>query len=265
MRASSESGVRFEREARLLASLNHPNIATIHGLEDLSGSRAIVMELVDGPSLADLIARGPLGLVESARIADQIADGMSSAHARGVVHRDLKPSNVRIALDGRVKILDLGLARMVIADANAIPSQQALEDARTVAVATREGTVVGTPAYMSPEQAVGGPVGAGTDVWAFGAVLFEMLSGRRAFPGATIMEILTAVLRGAVDWQALPADVPRQVRLLMERCLEHEASGRLSDLGDARNVLRPFASPALVPLCTRRPRQSRSWCCRSPI
>ena len=246
VRASSESGVRFEREARLLASLNHPNIATIHGLEDLGGSRAIVMELVDGPSLADLIARGPLGLAESARIADQIADGMSSAHARGIVHRDLKPSNVRIALDGRVKILDFGLARMVIADANAIPNQQALEDARTVAVATREGTVVGTPAYMSPEQAVGGPVGAGTDVWAFGAVLFEMLSGRRAFPGATIMEILTSVLRGTVDWQALPADVPSQLRLLMERCLEHEASGRLSDFGDARNVLRPFASPAFV-------------------
>ena len=243
VRASSESGVRFEREARLLASLNHPNIATIHGLEDLGGSRAIIMELVDGPSLADLIAHGPLGLAESARLADQIADGMSSAHARGIVHRDLKPSNVRIALDGRVKILDLGLARMVIADANAMPSQHALQDARTVAVATREGTVVGTPAYMSPEQAVGGPVGARTDVWAFGAVLFEMLSGRRAFPGATIMEILTSVLRGAVDWQALPADVPREVRILMERCLEHEAASRLSDLGDARNVLRPFASP----------------------
>ena len=133
---------------------------------------------------------------------------------------------------------------MVIADANPIPNQQALEYARTVAVATREGTVVGTPAYMSPEQAVGGPVGAGTDVWAFGAVLFEMLSGRRAFPGATILEILTSVLRGTVAWQALPADVPPQVRLLMERCLEHEASARLSDLGDARNVLRPLASPA---------------------
>ena len=242
VRASSESGVRFEREARLLASLNHPNIATIHGLEDLGGSRAIIMELVDGPSLADLIARGPLGVAESARLADQIADGMSSAHARGIVHRDLKPSNVRIALDGRVKILDLGLARMVTADADTRPNQHALPDARTVAMATREGTVVGTPAYMSPEQAVGGPVGARTDVWAFGAVLFEMLSGQRAFPGATIVEILTSVLRGDVDWQALPADVPRQVRLLLERCLELEAASRLSDLGDARTVLRPFAS-----------------------
>jgi serine/threonine protein kinase len=171
---------------------------------------------------------------------------LSSAHARGVVHRDLKPSNVRIASDGRVKILDLGLARMMTADANATPNHDAVEDATTVAVETREGTILGTPAYMSPEQAVGGPVGACTDVWAFGAVLFEMLSGRRAFPGTTIMEILTSVVRGAVDWQALPADVPRQVRLLMERCLEHEASGRLSDLGEARHVLRPFASPAFA-------------------
>ena len=153
---------------------------------------------------------------------------------------------MRIAADGRVKILDLGLARMVTADANATPTHDALEDARTVAVDTREGTVVGTPAYMSPEQAVGAPVGARTDVWAFGAVLFEMLSGRRAFPGATMAEILTSVLRGAVDWQALPADVPGQVRLLIERCLEHEAAGRLSDLGEARKVLRPFAGPAFV-------------------
>jgi TolB-like protein/Flp pilus assembly protein TadD len=145
-----------------------------------------------------------------------------------------------------VKILDLGLARMVTADANRTPNPQAVEDARTVAVATREGTVVGTPAYMSPEQAVGAPVGSGTDVWAFGAVLFEMLGGQRAFRGATIVEILTSVLRGAVDWQALPAGVPREVRLLMERCLAHQASGRLSDLGDARTVLRPFASPAFV-------------------
>ena len=246
MRASSERGVRFEREARLLASLNHANIATIHGLEDIGGSSAIVMELVDGPSLADVIARGPLGLAESARIADQIADGMSSAHAQGIVHRDLKPSNVRIAADGRVKILDLGLARMVTADANATPKHDAREDARTVAADTREGTVVGTPAYMSPEQAVGALVGARTDVWAFGAVLFEMLSGRRAFPGATIPEILTSVLRGAVDWEALPADVPGQVRVLIERCLEHEAPARLSDLGEARNVLRPFTGPAFV-------------------
>jgi serine/threonine protein kinase/tetratricopeptide (TPR) repeat protein len=245
MRGSSER-FRFEREARMLASLNHPNIATIHGLEDLGGSSAIVMELVDGPSLGDLIARGPLGLAESVRIADQIADGLSTAHARGIVHRDLKPSNVRIAPDGRVKVLDLGLARMVTADASAMPKPDAPEDARTLAMETREGTVVGTPAYMSPEQAVGGSVGARTDVWSFGAVLFEMLSGKRAFPGATVAEILTSVLRGAVDWQALPADVPRQIRLLMERCLEHRAADRLSDLGEARNVLRPFASPALV-------------------
>src|SRR5437867_10331827 len=147
-RASPDRDARFEREARLLASINHPNIATIHGLEDLAGSSAIVMELVDGPSLADLIARGPLGLAESARIASQIADGMSSAHARGIIHRDLKPSNVRLAPDGRVKILDLGLAKIVTIDPSAAPDRAAPEDAETLAVATREGIVLGTAAYM---------------------------------------------------------------------------------------------------------------------
>ena len=244
--ASPERGVRFGREARLLASINHPNIATIHGLEDFGGSAAIVMELVDGPSLADLIARGPLSLAESARIANQIADGMISAHARGIVHRDLKPLNVRIAADCRVKVLDLGLAKMMTIDSNAAADQEALQGAETVAVETREGTVLGTPAYMSPEQAVGAPVDARTDVWAFGAVLFEMLSGRRAFPGRTITETLAAVLRGTVDWEALPADVPREVRLLIERCLVREASGRSSDLGEARDMLRSFADPAFA-------------------
>ena len=245
-RASPDRDVRFEREARLLASINHPNIATIHGLEDLGGSSAIVMELVDGPSLADLIARGPLGLVESARLANQIADGMSSAHARGIVHRDLKPSNVRIAPGGRVKILDLGLAKMVASDSGPAAEHTAREDAETLAVETREGTVLGTAAYMSPEQAVGAPVDARTDVWAFGAVLFEMLSGQRAFPGRTITDTLAAVLRGAVDWEVLPTDVPREVRLLIERCLVREASGRLSDLGEIRDVLRPFADRGFV-------------------
>src|SRR5262245_3150123 len=245
-RASAERDLRFEREARLLASLNHPNIATIHGLEGLGGSSAIVMELVDGPSLADLIARGPLGVPESARIGSQIADGMSSAHARHIVHRDLKPLNVRIAPDGRVKILDLGLAKMVASDQGAAREQASQEDAETVAAETREGTVLGTAAYMSPEQAVGAAVDERADVWAFGAVLFEMLSGRRAFPGRTITEILASVLRGAVDWPALPADVPREVRLLIERCLEREASGRLHDLGEARDLLRRFANPASV-------------------
>jgi TolB-like protein/Flp pilus assembly protein TadD len=230
----------------MLASINHPNIATIHGLEDLAESSAIVMELVDGPSLADLIARGPLSLAETVRIADQIADGMSSAHARGIVHRDLKPSNVRLAPDGRVKFLDLGLAKMVASDPGSEAEHRVREDAETVAAETREGTLLGTAAYMSPEQAVGASIDTKTDVWAFGALLFEMLSGQRAFPGRTITDTLAAVLRGAVNWGAMPADVPRGVRVLIERCLVPESSGRLSDLGEARNARRPFADSGFV-------------------
>ena len=222
------------------------------------------MELVDGPSLADLISQGPLSLAETARIADQIADGLSSAHARGIVHRDLKPSNVCIVPDGRVKILDLGLAKMVASDPGLAAAHPAREDAETLAETTREGTVLGTAAYMSPEQAVGAPVDTHTDVWAFGALLFEMLSGRRAFPGRTITETLTAVLRGGVDWQAMPAGVPREIRTLIERCLVPEASGRLSDLGEARDALRPFADSGLVAARSCRPIRSRSSCCPSP-
>ena len=226
-RGGLERGVaRFEREARLLAQISHPNIATIHGLEGLGGSSAIVMELVDGPSLADLIARGPSSLSDTARIADQIADGLCSAHARGIVHRDLKPSNVHIAADGRVKILDLGLAKMIAGDSGAAPARMTSDDSETLSAETREGTVLGTPAYMSPEQAVGAPVDTHTDVWAFGALLFEMLSGRRAFPGRSVTETLAAVLRGDVDWQALPDDVPDELRSLIERCLVRDVSGR---------------------------------------
>jgi serine/threonine protein kinase len=261
-RASPGRGARFEREARLLASINHPNIATILALEDLGGSSAIVMELVDGPSLADLVARGPLGLAESARIASQIADGLSSAHARGIVHRDLKPANVRIAPDGRVKILDLGLAKMMASDSDAAPEQAPRDDgtlaAETLAAETREGTILGTAPYMSPEQAVGASVDARADVWAFGALLFEMLAGRRAFPGTTIAETLAAVLLGAVDWKALPADVPREVRLLIERCLVHEASGRLNDLAEARDVLRPVTDQTFAATAPRAPADKKS-------
>jgi serine/threonine protein kinase/Flp pilus assembly protein TadD len=248
MRESLERGARFEREAKLLASINHPNIATIHGLEDLAGSSAIVMELVDGPSLDELIAQGPFAIADAARMARQIADGLSSAHARGIVHRDLKPSNVCLAADGRVKILDLGLARMVASDAGETLGHGAEENAETLALAleTRQGTILGTAAYMSPEQAVGAPVDARTDVWAFGAVLFEMLSGRRAFPGRTVTETLAAVLRGEVEWQALPADTPREVLQIIKRCLVLEAANRLSDLGEARDALRPFTDASYV-------------------
>jgi len=244
--ASPDSIARFEREARLLASINHPNIATIYGVEGVGGSRAIVMELVDGPSLADLIAQGPIDVAASARIAGEIADGMISAHARGIVHRDLKPSNVRIAPDGRVKILDFGLARMVATDSSGVPGRAGPESADTVAAETRAGIILGTVAYMSPEQAVGSPVDSRADVWAFGAILFEMLSGRRPFPGGTLAEILASVLRASVNWEVWPAGLPRDARLLVEHCLESKASSRLGDLGKAREVLRSLAGPALV-------------------
>jgi eukaryotic-like serine/threonine-protein kinase len=257
MHADADRAARFEREARLLASINHPNIATIHGVEDFGGSSAIVMEIVEGPSLADLIARQSLSAAGCARIASQIADGLRSAHAQGIVHRDLKPANVRLASDGRVKILDLGLARMTAAHSSAAPARGAPDDADTMAVGTREGTIVGTPAYMSPEQAVGAPVDERTDVWAFGAVLFEMLSGRRAFPGGTIAEILASVLGGAVDWPALPPGVPREVRLLLERCFVRDPSGRLRDLGEAQDVLLPFANPGQV-TASRIPADAKS-------
>jgi serine/threonine protein kinase/Flp pilus assembly protein TadD len=248
MRESSDRGARFEREARLLASINHPNIATIHGLEDLDGSSAIVMELVDGPSLADLIASGPLELTQSARMACEIADGLSSAHERGIIHRDLKPANVCLAPDGRVKILDLGLAKMVASDSGRAQERAARDDAETLALAveTRQGTIVGTAAYMSPEQALGAPVDRRADVWAFGALLFEMLSGRRAFPGRTITDTLRAVLGGAVEWGALSAGTPREVRLVIERCLAPELSDRLSDLGEVRDTLQEFSRSAVI-------------------
>lgn len=236
-----EQSARFEREARLLASLNHPNIATIHGVEELGESRAIVMELVNGPSLAELIARGPIPIEATARIASQVADGLASAHARGIVHRDLKPSNVLVTADERVKILDLGIAKMAAPPNDARGSAGLTRDA-SAAVATRTGMVVGTPGYMSPEQSVGEGVDARTDVWAFGAVLFEMLAGRSPFPGRSLQELFVSVMTGAVDWGRLPADVPRDLRVLVEQCLEGDLSRRLSDLGRARDILRSMSS-----------------------
>ena len=230
--------LRFKREAQVLASLNHHNIAAIYGLEEgrPAGSElpveALVLELVEGPTLADCLAGGPLPLDEARAIAMQIAAALESAHERGIVHRDLKPANVKIRPDGTVKVLDFGLAK-----AWEPPSPEQIDvSAPTFAspAMTRAGIILGTAAYMSPEQARGAPVDKRTDVWAFGCVLFEMLAGRHVFGGAgTVSDAIAAVLRSEPDWQALPKNTPPHIRSLLKRCLEKDSRRRLRDIGDA--------------------------------
>jgi len=224
---------RFEREARLLASLNHPNIAAVYGLHRHAGASFLAMELVPGEDLARRLERGPLPLEEALAVARQIADALAAAHEQGVVHRDLKPANVQLAPDGRVKVLDFGLAKGGMDAATSSASE--LAHSPTLSFnATAEGMILGTAAYMSPEQARGKPVDRRTDVWAFGCVLWEMLTGERLFAGETVSDTIAALLRKEIPWAALPADVSRAVRRLLRRCLERDAARRLHDLADAR-------------------------------
>ncbi len=223
---------RFAREAQALAALNHPNIATIYGVED-AATQAIVMELVEGMTLAELMsgARAGLPLDQALAIARQIADALEAAHGRGIVHRDLKPANVKITADGAVKVLDFGLAKTAEGRAG-MPSD--VSNSPTFTAASAEGMIVGTAAYMSPEQASGRATDARTDIWAFGVVLFEMLSGRRLWSGETTGHILAEVLKSEPAWETLPKRTPPEVRGLLERCLRKNARSRLRDIGDAR-------------------------------
>ena len=226
-----ERMARFEREAKILASLNHPNIASIYGLEESNGSRALVMELVEGPTLAERIKKGRLPLEEALPIAKQIAEGLEYAHERGIIHRDLKPSNVKLTPEGQIKILDFGLAKALEGEA----SEEELENSPTLsAVATRAGVLLGTAAYMSPEQARGKRVDRRADIWAFGCVLYEMLTGRDAFGGETTSDILACVIRAEPDWSSLPSIVPWRIREVLRRCLQKDPKQRLRDIGDAR-------------------------------
>ena len=233
-RRDPERLARFTREAQTLAALNHPNIAHIYGLEETPrGVRALVMELVEGEDLSALIARGPMPLAEALPIARQIADALEAAHEQGIVHRDLKPANIKVKPDGTVKVLDFGLAKALDPegpDATADVSNSPTLTAR----ATQMGMILGTAAYMSPEQARGKSVDRRADIWAFGVVLYEMLTGRRAFEGEEISDVLAAVLRQDIDWTALPAGTPLAVRRLLRRCLEKDPRKRLSAIGDAR-------------------------------
>jgi serine/threonine protein kinase len=227
----------FEREARVLASLNHAHIAAIHGVEESEGIRGLVLELVEGETLADLLQRAQasgrshLRVQEVLRYSHQIADALEAAHEKGITHRDLKPANVAIAADGAVKLLDFGIAKVVAGDG---PGVDLADTTHAATDATQAGLIAGTAGYMSPEQARGKPVDKRTDIWAFGCVLYEMLTRRRAFAGGTIADTITAILERDPDWSILPADTPHPLRRLIQRCLEKDPRQRLRDIGDAR-------------------------------
>ena len=239
----AERMARFEREAKVLASLNHPNIASIYGLEESNGARALVMELVEGPTFAERISQGRISLEEVLTFAKQIADGLEYAHERGIIHRDLKPSNVKLTPDSQVKLLDFGLAKALEGET----TEPELQDSPTLsAAATRTGVLLGTAAYMSPEQARGKRVDRRADIWAFGCMLYEMLAGRAAFTGETTSDILASVIRAEPDWSSLPGSVPPRIHELLRRCLQKDAKQRLRDIGDARIIIEEVLSGSVA-------------------
>jgi serine/threonine-protein kinase len=261
--ADAERLARFEREAKLLAQLHHPHIASIFGLEESSGVRALVMELVEGEELSAILARGPLPIAEALAIARQIAEALEAAHERGIVHRDLKPQNVKVQADGTVKVLDFGLAKAMDASSG-VASQADLARSPTLMNSptltaihgTQLGVILGTAAYMAPEQARGGAVDKRADIWSFGVVLYEMLTGRQLFAGDTVSDVLAAVLTRDPTWSALPPGTPPAVLRVLRRCLERNPKQRLHDIADARLDLSGTVeeSPASAPI----PRRSRS-------
>jgi serine/threonine protein kinase len=241
---------RFEREAKTLAALNHPNIAIIHGFEEAHGIQALVMELVEGGTLADRIAQGPIPLDEALPIARQIAEALEAAHEHGIIHRDLKPANINVRPDGTVKVLDFGLAKAL----DPAPSSDLSRSPTMSAPATLRGVILGTAAYMSPEQARGKTVDKRTDIWAFGCVLYEMLTGEPAFARASVADTLASILQSDPDWKALPAQLPHAIRLLVERCLAKDRR-RVADISTAVFILNEAHS--LSPPSGDAPRASR--------
>jgi serine/threonine-protein kinase len=254
----AERSHRFEREARMLAALNHPHIAAIYGFEQANDVFALVLELVDGPTLAEQLASGPIPVNEALLLARQIAEALEAAHERGIVHRDLKPANIKTN-GGSVKVLDFGLAKVRVPEAGADAS-----NSPTMSMAATEaGVILGTAAYMSPEQARGKPADARSDIWAFGVVLFEMLTGRPAFSGETAIEIMGGVMKAEPDWTALPATTPSTIRALLRRCLQKDPGQRLRHIADARFQIeealteQPTTTPAVAP--RRSARQFATW------
>jgi Tol biopolymer transport system component len=240
----AERLARFQREAKMLAQLNHTNIATIYGLEQSGGTSYLVMELVSGETLADLIKRdGAVPIEEALAIAKQIAEALEAAHEKGIIHRDLKPANVKVTPEGKVKVLDFGLAKAFAGDT----TTEDIGNSPTLSrAATMQGVILGTAAYMSPEQARGKSVDERTDIWAFGCVLFELLTGKAAFHGEDVTDILAAVVRAEPDWSSLPATTPPAIRNLLRRCLQKDAKKRLRDAGDARIEIEEAISGAAI-------------------
>jgi eukaryotic-like serine/threonine-protein kinase len=264
----AERLTRFRREAQILASLSHPNVAAIYGLEETDGLVALAMELVPGEDLSERLARGPLPVDEALAVARQIAEALEEAHGKGVVHRDLKPANVKLTPDGKVKVLDFGLAKALSGEAStSLDSSDSSRSPTMTRQGTQAGMILGTAAYMSPEQARGKPVDKRADVWSFGVVLWEMLAGKRLFAGETVSDTLAAVLRADPDWALLPPGLPAPVGDLLRRCLERDPRRRLHDVADARIVIEdvlegrwrpaaatpaPAAAAALRPSLARR-------------
>ena len=247
-----ERRARFQREARVLANLNHPNIAAIHGLEEHDGFFALVLEFVDGDTLADVITRGPVAAVDVLRIAQQLVDALDAAHERGIIHRDLKPANIKQTPDGVVKVLDFGLAKAVEGSAHTIDP---MLSPTVTSGGTRDGVIMGTAAYMSPEQARGRPVDKRADIWAFGCVLYELLTGERPFPGDSVSDVIVAVLQREPEWGVLPDSTPQGLNRLLRRCLEKDLRARLRDIADAREYFHGDIPERL----TTGARQGRNW------
>jgi serine/threonine protein kinase len=251
-----ERMARFEREAKLLASLNHPNIAAIYGLEQADGKRYLIMEYVEGETLQAMISKGALPLEDALELCRQIAEGLEAAHEKGVIHRDLKPANVMITSEEKVKILDFGLAKALSDDTQSIDSSQSptLTEAMT-----QPGVILGTAAYMSPEQAKGKSVDKRADIWAFGCILYECLTGKRAFEGETVTETLAAILRGEPNWKLLPDSTPQNIRFVLRRCLEKERNRRFRDAADVLIEIEEARDIAGTGMPVKKQRSWLSW------
>ena len=270
---------RFQREAKTLASLNHPNIAAIYGLEESGGMTALVMELVEGDDLSQRIARGAIPLDEALPIAKQIAEALEAAHEQGIIHRDLKPANIKVRPDGTVKVLDFGLAK-ALEPTGTMSASASMSPTITTPAMTQVGMLLGTAAYMSPEQARGKTVDKRTDIWAFGCVLYEMLTGKRAFAGDEVSDVLASVLAREPNWTLLPSGLSPVIGTYLKRCLHKDRKQRIGDAQSLRLALdgafdttvaqAAEAAVAPAPVTWRRylgpssPRSSLLPCCRSP-